>query len=205
MWKLKTVAYPILFFALTYSLGVSAEPFPTDITISDQCESLIKSHGITEYLIDDSDMMPPVAARDGITKMAVTSIGFGTEEWQQGIGVVTGLLIETKDANFLHCYHSNQFPDFILAERSKQWLLFQTDEVDMTEVHIHYTMSCGTGCKMSQVDTVFFADRTHNRYLGLSQPYLFKAMSTEPNHYPSKYFRACLNEAEITLWDDSLG
>ena len=80
MWKLKTVAYPILFFALTYSLGVSAEPFPTDITISDQCESLIKSHGITEYLIDDSDMMPPVAARDGITKMASLT-AFTTYGW----------------------------------------------------------------------------------------------------------------------------
>ena len=192
----------ILLLSFGISLKVAAQPFNENLTISDDCQETIKTMNINEYILDQSQMLPPISKRQDVTKLILSSVDFRSDGSSKGID---GLLIETRDSSFLHCFTHWRMPTFVLAERTKQLLIFQSEEVDVTEVHIHYEANCGTGCKNAWVETIMFADRTHDYHLGLSTPYLFKVISTEPNHYPSKYFRAYLTDTERKLWDDSLG
>ena len=73
--------------------------------------------------------------------------------------------------------------------------MFVQDAFDVTEVHLHSFVSCGSPCHFARVETIVFFDE------GEENPIYDRVDDTIPNEYPSRWFRSFLNGSERAMYN----
>jgi hypothetical protein len=156
------------------------------IVLTEQCEEQALKHDYTEYEIT-GDSSITVSSR-GKIDYSISSVRL--EPFQYG------LLFKANEKEILHCLGPFVYQDFILIEEGIDYSLFQLSEFNVTSFHIHSRVNCGTNCYSSRVDTV--AIPVSNDF----KPVGYLEIESKLYEYPSKWFRAYLNEEEQTLLDN---
>ena len=156
------------------------------IVLTEQCEEQALKHDYTEYEIT-GDSSITVSSRGNID-YSISSVRL--EPFQYG------LLFKANEKEILHCLSPFDNQDFILVEEGIDYSLFQINEFNVVRFHIHSMVDCGTNCYSSRVDTVAIPD-TENY-----EPFGYLEIESQLYEYPSKWFRAYLNEEERVLLDN---
>ena len=89
------------------------------------------------------------------------------------------------------------YEDFILVEQDVGYSLFQLDEFNTVRFNIHSKVNCGSNCYYSRVDAVVIPDNNYFSPIG------YVELKTKRYEYPSRFFRAYLNEDEKHLLDNA--
>ena len=187
----------VLFIAPLVS-PANAEELPPKELVSPECASLISEFNIKEYHVEEPHWSDPLLqTRDGVFDVTVSPVGFNSlGAW--------GLLFVYDSQEYLHCFTVQNVPNFILEENVKKQFLFDPYETEVIEFHIHYFVNCGVPCHRARVDTIVFPYMMYPE-LGGRNPSLVNIVSTEPNHYPSKWFRGYLTASEKNNFDNQVG
>ncbi len=156
------------------------------IQLTSQCEEQVAEHDVSEYKIT-GDTEINVSSRTD-TKHSITQVWLAPFLW--------GLIFRAYEREILHCVHPFVYEDFILVEKDVDYSLFQLDEFNTVRFNIHSKVNCGSNCYYSRVDAVVIPD---NKYFS---PMGYVEFKTKRYEYPSRFFRAYLNEDERHLLDN---
>jgi len=184
--KINTVrlACSALFLFAFMSVASSDEFFPLEgIPISDSCEEWIEEAGIYGFEYYGSAILPELIIREPASEVTFTAI------WFQPFS--SGILIENRGMEIIHCNEPMTFPYFALAEAAERFRI--TDTIKTVEVHFHSIVNCGSPCIYAQIDTIVFSEE--------QRPWGYTSMKTIMNDYPSRWFRGYLTEGERAVFD----
>lgn len=156
------------------------------IHLSSQCEEQVNENDLSEYEIT-GDTEINISSRTD-TKHSITQVWLAPFRW--------GLIFRAYGQEILHCVHPFVYEDFILVEQDIGYSLFQLDEFNTLTFNIHSKVNCGTNCYYSRVDAVVIPDNNYFSPIG------YVEFETKRYEYPSRFFRAYLNEDERHLLDN---
>ena len=161
--------------------------------VTDVCKEHLDKQGITSFEVWDDDPSDPMLVnRNPETPVEITNIWFAPS--------VYGWLIEANKQKVVHCHKETiSFVNFSVAERRQRYFMFVEVPFDVTEVHLHSFVDCGTSCHFARVETVVFFDKN-----GM-HPMHDHVEDALPNEYPSRWFSNYLDIEERRLFDKRVG
>jgi len=175
---------------VSFGPSLTAGPlYLANFDVTHVCKEHLDKQGITSFEIWDDDLNDPMLVnRNPETSVEITNVWFAPS--------VYGWLIETDKQKVVHCHKETiSFVDFSLAERRQRYFMFVQDAFDVTEVHLHSFVSCGSPCHFARVETIVFFDE------GEENPIYDRVDDTIPNEYPSRWFRSFLNGSERAMYN----
>ena len=182
----------VLVISIFSSITKAETHLLSDYNITDDCKATLQAgHSWTFKKFDHDPIDPVVVARLPKPEVSITRIQLGARG-----SISNAWLINSGKQGIIHCI--NVFPAFLsfaLVESKKREMMFVDEEFDVTEVHLHHFVPCGTLCRRATVETIIFFDNE------VSQPIHDHVEDTYPNEYPSKWFRAYLTEDERKVFD----
>ena len=174
------------------SFGSSLRAGPlylANFDVTDVCKEHLDKQNITSFeMWDDDPSDPMLVNRNPETPVKITDIWFAPS--------VYGWLIEANKQKVVHCHkEAVSFVNFSVAENRQRYFMFEQGPFDVTEVHLHSFVGCGTSCQFARVETIIFLDKEVQRQLH------DHVEDTYPNEYRSKWFRAYLTKDERRVFD----
>lgn len=157
------------------------------IHLTSQCEEQVAQYSLNTYEIT-GDMDVEVSQRGSI-QFSISQVLF--EAYHRG------LIFRANGQEILHCVSPFVYEDFILVEEGVDYSLFQLDEFNTVRFYIHSKVNCGSNCYYSRVDTVAIPDNKDFPPIG------YVELKSKNYEYPSRFFRAYLNEDEKHLLDNA--
>ena len=172
------------------SFGSSLRAGPlylANFDVTDVCKEHLDKKDITSFeMWDDDPSDPMLVNRNPETPVEITNIWFAPS--------VYGWLIEANKQKVVHCHKETiSFVNFSVAENRQRYFMFVQDAFDVTEVHLHSFVSCGSPCHFARVETIVFFDE------GEEKPIYDHVEDTIPNEYPSRWFGNSLSATEKDL------
>ena len=177
----------LFFFAVLLSSPVMAENNIQDIPLTEQCKEQVNEHGLSEYVVTGDTEINVSSRTDA--KHLISRVLFKP--------FIYGMLFETNGQQILHCVDPFVNDDFILVEESVDYSLFQLDEFKTIKFYIHSKVNCGSNCYYSRVDTIAVPDNAD------FEPFGYIEMESRLYDYPSKWFKAYLNNDEQLMLHDA--
>ena len=178
---------------VSFGSSLSAGPLYLDnFEITDVCKEHLDKQDITSFeMWDDNPADPILVNRNPDTPVKITDIWFAPS--------VYGWLIEANKQKVVHCHkEAVSFVNFSVAERRQRYFMFDQGPFDVSEVHLHSFVSCGSSCYFARVETIIFFDDA--RKISIYD----HIEDTLPNEYLSKWFRADLRDDERELFEKSV-
>jgi hypothetical protein len=174
------------------SFGSSLRAGPlylANFDVTNVCKEHLDKQDITSFeMWDDDPSDPMLVNRNPETPVEITNIWFAPS--------VYGWLIEANKQKVVHCHKETiSFVNFSVAENRQRYFMFVQDAFDVTEVHLHSFVSCGSPCHFARVETIVFFDE------GEENPIYDRVDDTIPNEYPSRWFRSFLNGSERAMYN----
>ena len=174
------------------SFGSSLRAGPlylANFDVTDVCKEHLDKQDITSFeMWDDDPSDPMLVNRNPETPVEITNIWFAPS--------VYGWLIEANKQKVVHCHKETiSFVNFSLAEQRKRYFMFVQDAFDVTEVHLHSFVSCGSPCHFARIETIVFFDK------GEEKPIYDHVEDTIPNEYPSRWFKEFLEPKEEAAFE----
>ena len=177
----------LLILAVLLSQPVIAGNFINGIPLSEQCKEQVTEHNLSDYeIMGDSEIN--VSSRTD-AKHSIERVRFKP--------FIYGMLFEANGQQIIHCVAPFVSDDFILVEESVDYSLFQLDEFKTIRFYIHSKVNCGSNCYYSRVDAIAIPDNED------SEPIGYLEMKSGLYDYPSKWFKAYLNNDEQLLLHDA--
>ena len=173
---------------VSFGSPVTAAPISlAGFHVTDVCKKHLNKQGITSFEIWDEDPADPILVnRNPETSVKITDVWFAPS--------VYGWLVEAGEQKIVHCHKEIiSFVNFSVAEQRQRYFVFDDGPVDVSEVHLHSFVGCGTSCHFARVETIIFFDE------GSQDPLYDHVEDTTPNEYPSIWFNAYLLEEERTI------
>lgn len=160
--------------------------------VTDVCKERLDKQGITSFEVWDDDPSDPMLVNRNLeTPVEITNIWFAPS--------VYGWLIEANKQKVVHCQkEAVSFVNFSVAESRQRYFMFVQDAFDVTEVHLHSFVGCGTSCHFARVETILFFDDKREKVI------YDHVEDTIPNEYPSRWFGNYLDTEERRLFDKVL-
>ena len=182
-----------IFCLVSFGSPVTAAPMSlADFHVTDVCKGHLNRLGSTSFEIWDDDPADPILVNRNPDKpVKITDIWFAPS--------VYGWLVEAGEQKIVHCHKEIiSFVNFSLAEQRQRYSMFDQGPFDVTEVHLHSFVGCGTSCHFARVETIIFFDEKAKR------PLYARVEDTVPNEYPSRWFESYLRSIEIKLFEIAL-
>ena len=110
-------------------------------------------------------------------------------------GTVNGLLLKSNGREIIHCTEWMTMPEFVVVKEETEYTMFLFKKFRSTHFYIHSKVNCGSSCFYSQVDTVIIPS-------SFDYDIVSYVVQTKLYEYPSRWFRAYLNEDERLLLDN---
>ncbi|MDA8730580.1 hypothetical protein N9N21_06990 [Alphaproteobacteria bacterium] len=160
--------------------------------VTNVCKEHLDKQDITSFeMWDDDPSDPMLVNRNPETPVEITNIWFAPS--------VYGWLIEANKQKVVHCHKETiSFVNFSVAENRQRYFMFVQDAFDVTEVHLHSFVSCGSPCHFARVESIIFFDDARESAV------YDHIEDTLPNEYLSKWFRADLKDDERKLFEKSV-
>ena len=183
---MKLLVRLIAIFGLV-SLGAPLTAGPislSDFHVTNVCTENLNKQGITSFEMWDDDPADPILVNRNPDKpVKITNIWFAPS--------VYGWLVEAGEEKIVHCHEEIiSFVNFSVAERRQRYFVFDQGPFDVTEVHLHSFVGCGTSCHFARVETIiFFKDE-------FQKPIYDHVDDTISNEYPSRWFMEFLKNDE---------
>ncbi len=146
-----------------------------------------KKIGGEELLFDEFEIEITTVSR-GAVKFDVKRI------WLNG--TVNGLLLESNGRAIIHCTEWMTMPEFVFVEEETEYTMFLLNDFRSTRFYIHSKVNCGNPCFYSQVDTVIIPSSLDYDIVSYIE------LQSKVYEYPSRWFRAYLNEEERWVLDN---
>jgi hypothetical protein len=191
---MKLLIWLVTIFGLV-SLGspLTAGPISlADFHVTNICIEHLNKQGITSFEMWDDDPADPILVNRNPDKpVKITNIWF--------VPSVYGWLIEVNKQKVVHCHREIiSFVNFSVAEQRQRYFMFDQGPYNLTEVHLHSFVGCGTSCHFARVETIIFFDKETQK------PIYDHVEDAYPNEYPSSWYRALLTSSEKHLFDELL-
>ena len=177
----------LLIFAVLLSQPVMAGNIIDNIPLSEQCKEQVTEHNLSGYEITDDTEINVSTRTDA--KHSIERVRFTP--------FIYGMLFKANGQQILHCVDPFINDDFILVEESVDYSLFQLDEFKTIKFYIHSKVNCGSNCYYSRVDAIAIPDNTDFEPIGYIE------MKSGLYDYPSKWFKAYLNNDEQQMLHDA--
>lgn len=188
-----SIWFLVIFGLVAFGSPVTATPISlADFHVTDVCKKHLNKQGITSFEIWDEDPAAPILVnRNPETPVKITDVWFAPS--------VYGWLIEVGEQKIVHCHKEIiSFVNFSLAEQRQRYFMFDQGPFDVTEVHLHSFVGCGTSCHFARVETIIFPDDS------IGKPMYDHVDDELPNKHPSQWFRNFLDDEERDIFDQKL-
>jgi len=162
------------------------QPSLAKTTLIETTEACKKIGG--EEIIYKEDETEIISVSRGTVKFNVKRIWLNEE--------VNGLLLESNGRAIIHCTEWMTMPEFVLVEEETEYTMFLLNEFRSTRFYIHSKVNCGSPCFYSRVDTVIIPSLVDYDIVS------YVELQSKVYDYPSRWFRAYLNEEERWLLDN---
>jgi hypothetical protein len=172
---------------VTAQSGIAISEVTADgYKLTAQCLELVGEESpVAVEKVADRSGLPSIVMRHGqLPKMTNVYLNNST----------LGILFEARGKQIIHCSEQHISTNFIFAEDGTANSLFMLDEFEVTRLHIHSHVSCGTSCYHARVDTIAFPE-------GDWEVLSWLEMQSPTYEYPSKWFRKYLNNTEQQKFD----
>jgi hypothetical protein len=175
---------------VSFGSSLRAGPLYLDnFEITDVCKEHLDKQDITSFeMWDDNPADPILVNRNPDTPVKITDIWFAPS--------VYGWLIEANKQKVVHCHkEAVSFVNFSVAERRQRYFMFVEVPFDLTEVHLHSFVDCGTSCHFARVETILFFDDEREKVI------YDHVEDTIPTEHPSRWFISFLRPEEKAKFD----
>ena len=178
---------------VSFGSPVTAAPMSlADFHITNVCKEHLNKQGITRFEMWDDDPADPILINRNPDKpLKIIDIWFAPS--------VYGWLFEAGEQKIVHCHEEIiSFVNFSIAEQRQRYFVFDQGPFDVTEVHLHSFVGCGTSCHFARVETIIFFDEESK------EPTYDHVDDTIPNEYPSRWFSTFLSPEEKVRFNFSI-